>query len=557
MVEKLYTTTNIDRILSVLQRANYVAATSSLDGLLEQLLDLFVEAVFAEAGTLYLYDESTAELVFKVVKGDPSSQRFRNMRLPSHLGIAGAALRNHAPLFVEDVKRDPRWLRGFGELSSLDLRTMYCLPLTLEERPVGIVQVFNISPAIIEEDPQLAVLQVLANRMASEIDKARLIEELQRREQRTHALLDIISHLTTTLDRHELLTLIMNYARDLLEVEATSIWELDPERNELVLFVSTGDHLALKEQVRLQLGVGLIGVCVQQGERILAHNVQQDPRHMHTLDDVFGITAHTILSVPMRAADIHLSSKRGGLRSVVIGGAQAINKCDGGTFDQDDIRLFEALVNQAATVLQLSYLYNSTQNLFEGIINVMTNAIDAKDPYTQGHSQRVADFSVAIAEELGLPQEEIYHVRIGGILHDVGKIGVPDAILQKPGVLTDEEMAAMREHPIRGYEIMQQEGLRGLLKAELPALLEHHERLDGRGYPRGLQGDEIHLIGRIVAVADVFDALTSERPYRKALSFEEAFAILHKASGTEFDPECVAALWRARQQNKIIAQHER
>ncbi len=133
---------------------------------------------------------------------------------------------------------------------------------------------------------------------------------------------------------------------------------------------------------------------------------------------------------------------------------------------------------------------------------------------------------------------------------------MPDSILKKPGRLTDEEMAAMREHPTRGYEIMQQEELRWLLRAELPALLEHHERLDGRGYPNGLQGDQIHEIGRIVAVADVFDALTSDRPYRAGMAFEEAFGILRRASGTELDAVCVEALWRARQKGRVLMQRE-
>jgi HD-GYP domain-containing protein (c-di-GMP phosphodiesterase class II) len=245
------------------------------------------------------------------------------------------------------------------------------------------------------------------------------------------------------------------------------------------------------------------------------------------------------------------------LKESIIGGAQAVNKHGGVAFSADDIALFEALASQAATVLQLARLYADTQKLFEGVIKVVAGAVDAKDPYTQGHSQRVSDFAVAIAEELGLPQEQIYHIKIGGILHDVGKIGVPDAILKKPGRLTDDEMREMRQHPTRGYEIMQQEELRWLLREELPALLEHHERLDGRGYPSGLTGDQIRPIGRIVAVADVFDALTSDRPYRTGMAFAEAFDILRRGAGTELDEVCVEALWRARQNGKVLMQRER
>jgi HD-GYP domain-containing protein (c-di-GMP phosphodiesterase class II) len=261
--------------------------------------------------------------------------------------------------------------------------------------------------------------------------------------------------------------------------------------------------------------------------------------------------------VPLRSPSIDLGPERGMLPESIIGGAQALNKRNGGVFTDDDMGLFEALAGQAATVLQLARLYEDTKKLFEGVVNVVAGAIDAKDPYTEGHSRRVSDYSVAIAEELELEQERVYHIKIGGILHDVGKIGVPDAILKKPDRLTEEEMALMRQHPTKGHEIMQQEELRWLLREELPALLQHHERLDGRGYPQQLLGDQISQIGRIVAVADVFDALTSDRPYRAGMPFEDAFAILRRCAGTELDPRCVEALWCARQKGKVLMQRER
>jgi HD-GYP domain-containing protein (c-di-GMP phosphodiesterase class II) len=548
---------NYQRIIDVVQRANQIAASTALDALLDQMLELFVEFAKAKAGTLYLYDAGKDELIFKVVRGDPASQKLVNTRFPAGRGIAGAALHAREAIFIPDVEHDPRWDRRIGELSTLRLQTMYCLPLVLQDRPVGVVQVFNLPAMAVDDAEELALLNLLADRMASEIEKARLLDEAQRREKRLSALVDIISQLTTTLDRDQLLTLIMNHARDLLEVEATSVWELDEQRQLLVLHVATGDRGEQLREVTVPVDQGLIGECVTQGKRILVADVSTDARHNKDVDRQSGFVTRSVLSVPLRAPSIQLSQGRGVLKESIIGGAQAVNKCNGGAFSDDDIALFEALASQAATVLQLARLYADTQKLFEGVIKVVAGAVDAKDPYTQGHSQRVSDFAVAIAEELGLQQEQIYHIKIGGILHDVGKIGVPDSILKKPGRLTDEEMAAMREHPTRGYEIMQQEELRWLLRAELPALLEHHERLDGRGYPNGLLGDQIHEIGRIVAVADVFDALTSDRPYRAGMTFEDAFAILRRTSGTELDAVCVEALWRARQKGRVLMQRER
>lgn len=553
--ERMYS--SYQRVIDVIQRANEIAASTELDALLDRLLALFIEVAQAEAGTLYLYDADSDELIFKVVHGDPDSRALIGRRFPASHGIAGAALRDHQPIFVPDVAADPRWARRIGDCSQLPIHTMYCLPLALHGRPVGVAQVFNLPAEAINDVEEMALLHLLTDRMVSEIEKARLLAEAQRRERRLSALVDVISRLMTTLERHDLLTLIMNHARELLEVEATSVWELDDQRDVLVMHVATGEQSKELHEVTVPLGQGFIGHVVATGERLLIDDVSQDGRHYKQIDEQSGMVTRSILSIPLRAPSIQLGAERGELRERIIGGAQAMNKI-GGRFTEDDVALFEAFASQAATVLQLSRLYDETHKLFMGVLKVVTGAIDAKDRYTQGHSQRVSDFSVAIAEELGLPQETIYHVKIGGILHDVGKIGIPDAILKKPGRLTDEEMEEMKTHTTKGYEIMRHEELSWLLREELPALLEHHERLDGRGYPRGLRGEQISQIGRIVAVADVFDALTSDRPYRAGLPVETALAILRQgAEGHELDPECVAAFYRARARGKVLIQHER
>jgi HD-GYP domain-containing protein (c-di-GMP phosphodiesterase class II) len=556
-VEREISSPGYSRIVDAIRRANSIAASTELDDLLSQMLDLFVEVANAEAGTLYLYDEATDELVFRVVKGDPHSQGLIGTRFPAGRGIAGAALRQREPIFIPDVTVDPRWDRQLGELSVLRLKTMYCLPLMLRDRAVGVVQVFNLPPAAVDEDEDLTLLHDLGDRMASEIQKARLLEQAQRREKRLSALVDIISRLTTTLDREDLLTRIMDHARELLEVEATSVWELDEQRNVLVLHVATGAGGEQLKAVEVEIGQGFIGQCVATGERVLVDDVANDVRWNPDLDKQSGFVTRSILSIPLRSPTIQLGQDRGEVKSSIIGGAQALNKCNGRAFTEDDIALFETLASQAATVLQVARLNEDTYKLFEGVINVVAGAIDAKDPYTQGHSKRVSDFSVAIGEELGLPREDINHIKIGGILHDVGKIGVPDAILGKDGGLSEEEYNEIKKHPSKGYDIMSQEELKWRLRKELPALLEHHERLDGRGYPNRLTGDQISEIANIVHVADVFDALTSDRPYHKGRTPDVALEILYKGVGTDFDGDCVEALARARAKGKARTQRER
>jgi putative nucleotidyltransferase with HDIG domain len=352
----------------------------------------------------------------------------------------------------------------------------------------------------------------------------------------------------------------MNYARDLLEVEATSVWELDekhgPDHRVLHSHVATGEHAEQVAGISVPYGQGIIGHVVATGESVLVEDVTKDDRHYQRIDQKSGFVTRSILCVPLQAPSIQLGAERGMVESTIIGGAQALNKING-TFTTDDVELFKSFANLAATVLQLSRLYAETNDLLMGMIKAFAAAVDSRDRYNKQHSQRVSDFSVAIAREIGMPSEEVYHVRIGSLLHDIGKIGIPDAILDKPSRLDDDELVEMRSHTSKGYNIMSQEELRWLLRAELPALLQHHERLDGKGYPLSISGDEITEIGRIVAVADVFDALTSARPYKEAWSAERTITYLTERAGSEFDPRAVAALARARQNGRIRTQLER
>ncbi|MBC8162681.1 MAG: HD domain-containing protein, partial [Roseiflexaceae bacterium] len=406
----------------------------------------------------------------------------------------------------------------------------------------------------VDEAEELALLQLLANCMANEIERTRLLDQARQRERRLAALVDIIGQLTTTLDRDELLNRIMVYARELLDVEATSVWALDEERGLLVLHAATGAQGAQLKEVTVPIGEGLIGEVVASGRNLLVQDAQSDARHYRGIDQHSGFETRSVLTVPLRSAAIQLG-QRGELRAAIIGGAQAINKR--GAFSDDDVVLFEALAAQAATVLRLSQLYGDTDRLLIGMIKALAGAVDARDRHNRQHSQRVADFSVAIAEAIGLPRAAVYHIRLGSLLHDIGKVGVPDLILDKPAALSEAEQAEMRRHPVYGYDILSQQELRWLLREELPALLEHHERLDGNGYPHGLSGAAISPIGRIVAVADVFDALTSDRLYKAGWPVEQALDYLRARAGSEFDPEYVAGLVQARADGKIITQRER
>ncbi len=566
------------RATDLAQRLSQVAGGEEFDVLLDGMLEVVLDLTATHAGMLALYEESSETLVIEAARGSAASHTLLKTHLPldSH-ELPAITIHDAIPIVVPDVARDPRWNHAFNaQLIDEPLQSVISIPLRTDAGapPTGLVQVFNAASLPQPDDEMWDLLHATGMLMSPLINKARRLADVQRHERRLRDLIDIMSCMTTTLERDRLLDDIMNYAQELMQVEATSIWIKDEATGELVLHIATGGKRDQIREIRVPGDQGIIGHVTTTGQQVVVNDVRQDAHFYRAIDDQSGFNTRSIMCVPLRAPKIELGGEQGTLEETIIGGAQALNKRDGYPFSDEDVTLFEMLASQSATVLQLSRLYHEMREMFRRIIKGITSFIDRKDPYTRGHSQRVADFSVAIAQELGLPQELIHHIRIGGILHDVGKIAVPDEVLKKPSRLTDDEMEKMKLHPTHGIELLEESDLLRLLTREREAIEEHHERLDGTGYPRGLKGkreeplngvgadgvgnpDGISLIGRIVAVADVFDAMASDRPYRPAMSVEKVIGILRDAAGTEFDPQCVEALVRAREHGTIVVQSER
>ncbi len=223
-------------------------------------------------------------------------------------------------------------------------------------------------------------------------------------------------------------------------------------------------------------------------------------------------------------------------------GVLNLNKCKGNApFDKEDVELLSILAYETATSIKSYQLLLETEGLYIGTIFALAAALDARDHYTHGHSKKVAKDAVAIAKALSLPGYQIEIVRRASLLHDIGKIGIPDKILNKPGRLTKEEFRIVRKHPEVALKILKPIPQ---IKDLLPAIYHEHERYDGKGYIVGLKGQSIPLEARIIGVADAYDAMTSERPYRKPLSKKEAIRELKKCAGTQFDPDVVKAFIR-------------
>jgi HD-GYP domain-containing protein (c-di-GMP phosphodiesterase class II) len=239
-------------------------------------------------------------------------------------------------------------------------------------------------------------------------------------------------------------------------------------------------------------------------------------------------------------------------------GAIAVIRTEGG-FPPNEVQLVEELAAQAVTAVEQAILFqkvrsdaNQLEHGYDTTLKALMAALDAKDEVTEGHCERVAKLTVELAGRMGMAKAQIVHVERGALLHDVGKIGVPDAILKKPKSLNEQEWEAMRKHPLLAGLMVSKIGF---LEPALPILLYHHEHVDGSGYPFGLVGDNIPLEARIFSAIDAYDAMTSDRPYRPAMSHEQAMEELRAHSGTQFDPEVVSLFHALMMERPELRQH--
>lgn len=533
--------------LEVLHRADLILSQVEDERFLQrEFLALMMEAAQVESGTLYLLDAERNELVFAVVQGPAGmAQALEGHRMPANWGIAGRCAQQGRPIWVPTIEKSRDWARDLAERSSYRPKNVLCLPLKARERVIGVVQLFDrptdrpFSPA------DLDFLGILVNDLALKLENAHLLSTSREMVERLRALLDVGLELGTTLNRERLLGLILERVCQLLRTEAASIFELDEASGELVLCATTRPVPEGVGRIWVPLGQGIAGWVAREERTEVVPDVSRDPRFYARVGEKSGFVTRSILCTPLIIQE-QVPGREGVFRRRVIGVAQALNKR--GDFTRSDIEIFEGLARQAAIAMERVRLYREINDLFANVIMALAEAMEAKDPYTRGHTRRVTDFSVAIAEELGLPPEEVLKVRTAAMLHDIGKIGMPDAILQKPGRVDEAEREVIRRHPQEGERI-----LRPLqhLHEIIPGVAEHHERYDGTGYPRGLRGEEISLGGRIIAVADVFDALTSERCYRRTLPVEVVLEEMRAEAGRTFDPRVLEAFLRAWEKGRI------
>jgi len=496
----------------------------TLDEMLTLLLEETLNVLDTEAGAICLYNPAKGQLGFTVTRGWYSG--LDDAFLQPGEGLAGKAFASEKVLVSREYAKDSRvkytekMPEGWGGV---------CLPLRAEANVVGTLFVSVLLPREISSE-ELKLLTSLTEMAGTSIHRNGLYEKNLRHLEQVQALRNIDMAISGSLDLRVTFRVILDEVTRLLNVDGAAILRLDPHTGMLNYEAWRGFRIANPAKLSLGIGVGLAGQAAMERKSIRVVNLREFEGEPVQVPFLEKEDAHSYYAVPL----INKGRVEGVLEIFHRVPLDA---------NEEWLEFLETLAGQTAIAIDNAELIHNMANAnfkllqaYDNTIKGWAHALDLRDKETEDHSQRVAEMTVNIARKMGMTQEKLAHVRRGALLHDIGKMGVSDTILLKPGQLTKKEWAIMHRHPLYAFEMLSPiEYLRPAL--DIPYC--HHEKWDGTGYPRGLKREEIPLAARIFAVVDVYDALTSDRPYRKAWSREEALKHIGQESGKHFDPQVV------------------
>lgn len=345
------------------------------------------------------------------------------------------------------------------------------------------------------------------------------------------SLLRVGQAMSAERDLEKLMMLIKNETEQALDADRCTVLLYDRESNELWSKVATGFE-TMSEEIRFPAHLGLAGYVVKTGEVLNIRDAYQDPRFNPEIDKKTGYQTRNILCMPMRNRKMD-----------IIGVFQVLNKRLT-HFDKVDEDLLTAIATSAGVALENATMAQEMKVSFDSFVKTLSTTIDARDPITAGHSERVAEYAVLLGEEMELHDNDLEALKYASLLHDIGKIGIREDVLKKDGRLTEKEYRHIQKHVYYTHEILKNVHFERHLQLVPEIAASHHEKMDGTGYHRNLKGQEILLSGRILAIADVFDAITSRRHYRNRMAFDKVLTIVKRDAGNHFDPECVDSFFK-------------
>jgi len=367
--------------------------------------------------------------------------------------------------------------------------------------------------------------------MVYNLEESKVITELSGRlEGGNKAKLELIYNVSKKVGSvprmTQLLEQIIQMTQRTLNASAASILLFRDNDYELYFEVASGPVGRALKQVKINTQYGIAGQVARTGKPLIVNDVSRSESFHKSIDKTTGFNTKSLICAPLM---VHRK---------ILGVIEVLNKLDGSDFNEQDL---EAVVSVAATgamAIENTRLHLTILDAYKSTILTLAAAIDAKDPYTRGHSQRVMEYTLLAGTSLSLPAEEMEALEYAGVLHDIGKIAIDARILNKPDNLTPEEWDIVREHPTIGANILRE--IPFLEKAS-ELVLYHHERYDGKGYPKGRKGEDIPIGARLIAVADAFDTMTTDRSYRSAFGIDYSIQELKNCSGSQFCQVAVEA----------------
>ncbi len=430
-------------------------------------------------------------------------------------------------IVMDDVQQSPEWIR-VKETTSI--RSWIAVPLKVQDRQIGILTLDHYQPSqYTQQDADLALN--FANQAAIALENSRLLEEARQRLFRIESLRQIDLAISGSVNLESSMNVLVRQLITSLDVDAATVLILNQQSNTLEFISGHGFITESLKHTTLRIGEGLAGRAAQEKEMIRISDLSRQKTSLKRSPFLIREKFVSYLAVPLIA------------KAEVVGVLEVFQRS---LLEPDDewIGFLEALAGQAAIAIDRINLFNDleTSNLditraYDATIEGWAKAIELRDSETEGHSRRVVELTIKLAMRLGVSGESLLNIRRGALLHDIGKMAIPDEILMKPDALSEDEWQVMKEHPI--YAVQMLSPIEYLADA-MAIPYSHHERWDGKGYPQGLKGDKIPLAARIFAVVDVWDALQSDRPYRPGWTQEQAADYIREMSGLQFDPEIVS-----------------
>lgn len=438
--------------------------------------------------------------------------------------ISNKVMETRCPYFSPDIRKDPEFThkKGIGDLTALA-----GVPLIAQEQSIGVIWIgrrFSISQR------ELQMLITLAEPVADALHRSTLHEQTEFQLQRLTALHAIDRTITSGVDLRLGLEILLGHVLTQLSVDAASILLLNPETYEMDFTAGRGFRSSEVNSLQLRVGEGFVGRAVVERRVVQVPKIEADQQSLVRTPPLSGENFSSYFVAPLIAKD----RVEGVLE--VFGRSPVVPDAEWTAF-------FEALATQAAIAIDNATMFDDLKRshselgqAYDATIEGWAKALELRDAETEGHAQRVTEATLHLARAAGIPEYKMVHVRRGAMLHDIGKLGIPDSILYKPGPLTDDEWEVMRQHPVYAKKVLSHVEY---LHPALDIPFCHHEKWDGSGYPQGLKGEEIPREARIFAIIDVWDALRSDRPYRRAWEDAKALDYIVGMKEKQFDPEIV------------------